>query len=106
MAELFRLADDLRQRLLAKDKSGALVARNTLRASAGLLGFLGDEPDAWFQGDDGELKTRIDALVAARGAARIAKDWAAADRIRAELTELKVEVMDGAAGAATWRFKE
>ena len=106
LAELFRLADELRHRLIAKDRSGALIARNTLRASAALLGFLGAEPNAWFQGDDGELKGRIDALVTARGEARLAKDWAAADRIRAELTELKVEVMDGAAGAATWRFKE
>jgi cysteinyl-tRNA synthetase len=106
MAELFRLADDLRHRLIAKDRSGALVARNRLRASAALLGFLGAAPDAWFQGGDEELKARVDALVAARGAARLAKDWAAADRIRAELTELKVEVMDGAAGAATWRFKD
>ena len=106
MAELFRLADELRQRLIAKDRRGALIARNALRASASLLGFLEASPDAWFQGDDGELKARIDALVAARGEARLAKDWAAADRIRAELTELKVEVMDGPGGAATWRFKE
>jgi cysteinyl-tRNA synthetase len=35
-------------------------------------------------------------------AARAAKDWAAADRIRDELTALNVVVMDGPNGA-TWR---
>jgi cysteinyl-tRNA synthetase len=106
MAELFRLADELRQRLIAKDKPGAFKARIVLRASAALLGFLEAEPNAWFQGDDAPLKARIDALVDARGQARRAKDWAAADKARAELTELGVEVMDGAEGAATWRFKD
>ena len=43
------------------------------------------------------LNARIDGLIAARDAARIAKDWAEADRIRAELTALNVEVMDGPA---------
>ncbi|HTI67885.1 MAG TPA: cysteine--tRNA ligase [Caulobacteraceae bacterium] len=106
MAELFKLADELRQRLIAKDKPGAFAARAILRASAAVLGFLESEPNAWFQGDDAELKARIDGLVAARGAARVAKDWAEADRLRAELTELKIEVMDGPGGSATWRFKE
>jgi cysteinyl-tRNA synthetase len=106
MAELFKLSDALRQALLAKDKAAAVAARATLRASAAALGFLEASPDAWFQGDDSDLKTRIDALVVARGEARAAKNWPEADRIRAELTELKVEVMDGPGGTATWRFKE
>ena len=106
MAELFRLGDVLRQRLIARDKPAASAARAELRASAALLGFLGSEPNAWFQGDDAPLKARVEALVVARGEARRSKDWGAADRIRAELTELKVEVMDGAGGTATWRFKD
>ena len=106
MAELFGLGDALRQKLIAKDRAGAEAARAALKASAGLLGFLQSSPDAWFQGDDAELKARVDALVAARGEARRAKDWAAADRIRDELTALKVEVMDGPGGTAAWRFKD
>ena len=54
---------------------------------------------------DEDLRTRIDGLIAERVAARTAKDWAAADRIRAELTALNVEVMDNPTGA-TWRIKE
>ena len=106
MAELFQLGDALRQRLIAKDKAGAYRARLVLKASGAVLGFLQAEPNAWFQGDDAELKAKIDALVTARGEARRAKDWPAADKARDELTALKVEVMDGPGGTATWRFKD
>ena len=54
---------------------------------------------------DEALKLRIEGLIADRIAARAAKDWSTADRIRDELTALKVEVMDGPTGA-TWRIKE
>jgi cysteinyl-tRNA synthetase len=102
MAELFALASKL------ETGSGAEKARakGELVASAQLIGFLAADPAAWFQGGvDEAQKERINALVAARDAARRAKDWPEADRIRAELTVLNVEVMDGPAGA-TWRLKE
>ena len=71
-----------------------------------MLGFLQADPEAWFGGGvDDATRTRIDALVAARVEARTTKDWAAADRIRAELTDLGVEVMDSKDGA-TWRFRD
>jgi cysteinyl-tRNA synthetase len=80
--------------------------KGELLASAHLIGFLGADPEAWFQGGvDPALKTRIEGLIAERVTARAAKDWASADRIRAELTALNVEVMDNATGA-TWRLKE
>jgi cysteinyl-tRNA synthetase len=46
----------------------------------------------------------IDALVAARSAARDAKDWAESDRIRDALLEMGIEVKDTAEGV-TWRRK-
>ena len=52
-----------------------------------------------------ELREKVEALIAERVAARAAKDWAAADRIRDALTALNVEVMDGPTGA-TWRIRE
>ena len=62
--------------------------------------------DLLFQaGVSDDLRAKIDGLIAERVAARAAKDWAAADRIRAELTALNVEVMDNPTGA-TWRIKE
>ena len=80
--------------------------KGELIASAHLIGFLGADPEAWFQGAaDPALKARIERLIDERIAARNAKDWASADRIRAELTALNVEVMDNATGA-TWRIKE
>ena len=105
-AAMFRMADVLRAAILDKDTGSVAGGRDLLVASGGLMGFLQAEPQAWFQGgaDEG-LKARIDGLITARDEARIAKDWSEADRIRAELTALNVEVMDGPAGAH-WRIKE
>ncbi|HQP21015.1 MAG TPA: cysteine--tRNA ligase, partial [Phenylobacterium sp.] len=74
--------------------------------SANLMGFLTKDPEAWFKaGVTDELREKVEALIAERVAARAAKDWAAADRIRDALTALNVEVMDGPTGA-TWRIRE
>jgi cysteinyl-tRNA synthetase len=101
-AELFALAKELE----TVAGPGRAAAKGALLASAGLLGFLGADPDAWFEtGVDPAFRARVDGLIAQRAAARAAKDWPAADRIRAELAELHIEVMDGPAGA-TWRVKE
>ena len=102
------LADALRQLNLAVDArklEDIAFHRAVVAEYCALLGFLQSDPDAWFQGGaDEELTGRVEALIAARAEARKAKDWPAADRIRAELTELGVEVMDGPQGA-TWRLK-
>jgi cysteinyl-tRNA synthetase len=45
----------------------------------------------------------VEAKIAARKAAREAKDFAKADALRAELTALGVELMDGPTGT-TWRI--
>ncbi|MBS0408757.1 MAG: cysteine--tRNA ligase [Proteobacteria bacterium] len=79
--------------------------KGELLASANLIGFLHARPEAWFQGGvDVGLKAKVEDLIAQRVAARAAKDWATADRIRAELTALNVEVMDNPTGA-TWKLK-
>jgi cysteinyl-tRNA synthetase len=102
MAELFAMASKLETGSPAEKAR----AKGELVASAQLIGFLTADPAAWFRGGvDEAQKERINALVAARDAARRAKDWPEADRIRAELTALNVEVMDGPSGA-TWRLKE
>jgi cysteinyl-tRNA synthetase len=74
-----------------------------LRVGAGLMGFLQADPVEWFRGDADD-SAEIDALVAQRVAARAAKDYAASDRIRDELAQRGVEVMDNATGS-TWRRK-
>ncbi len=75
--------------------------KGQMLAAGGLLGLLQRDPDDWARGDAGEAQ-RIDALVAARVAARKAKDFAEADRIRKELAAEGVEIMDGPDGS-TWR---
>jgi cysteinyl-tRNA synthetase len=106
MAVLFELSSAIERALSAGDEVGAAKAKAELLAAGEMLGVLAADPDAWFEGGaDAELKSRIDGLIAARDAARRNKDWAEADRIRAELTALRVVVMDGPQGA-TWRFGE
>jgi len=100
-AELFAMA----QQLEAAPEEDRARLKGELLASGQLIGFLKADPESWFQGDAGPvLRARIDALIAERVTAREAKDWAQADRIRAELTALNVEVMDNPTGA-TWRLK-
>ncbi|MFN3911811.1 cysteine--tRNA ligase [Hyphomonas sp.] len=78
------------------------ATRADMLAAGKLLGLLTKTPKEWEQGGDADETARIDALVAARVAARTAKDWAEADRIRKALIEEGVEIMDGA-GGSTWR---
>ena len=102
LAELFAMATKLE----TVAGGGRAHAKGELLAAANLLGFLTADPEFWFQGGaDEDLKAKVEGLIAERLAARQAKDWAAADRIRDELAALNVEVMDGPTGA-TWRLKE
>jgi cysteinyl-tRNA synthetase len=92
------LADDLNTPL-AVSRLSAIADAAVLKASANLLGLLGDSAATWFQG---EGDTRIDALVAARTAAKKNRDFAEADRIRAELAAEGVVLEDGPIGTI-WR---
>jgi cysteinyl-tRNA synthetase len=92
------LADDLNTPL-ALSRLSAIAEPASLRASAALLGLLGEQQAAWFQGG---ADTRIDERIAARAAAKKARDFAEADRIRAELASEGVLLEDGPRGT-TWR---
>jgi cysteinyl-tRNA synthetase len=106
MAALSALATSLRQAVTTKLED-APVKQRTLVLAGGLVGFLQADPAAWFEGGaDEALKAQVEALIGARAEARRAKNWAAADRIRGELTDLGVEVLDGPGGTATWRRRE
>ena len=112
-------------------KAAALSAE--LRSLADVLGIITLEPELWFRlakpatpdagavgagtSDGGETPTgagaaagggslsdaAVDALVAARNAARKAKDFAESDRIRDQLAAAGVIVEDKPGGKATWR---
>lgn len=80
------------------------VIKTQLLAGAAELGILQSTPEVWFSSNPSQTvdAPRIDALVAARSAARERKDWAEADRIRQELTAMGVQIQDGPQGTQ-WR---
>jgi cysteinyl-tRNA synthetase len=92
------LSDDLNTPL-ALSRLSAIADPAALRASANLLGLLVESGSAWFQG---EGDARIDALVAARTEAKKNRNFAEADRIRAELAAERVVLEDGPQGTI-WR---
>jgi len=72
------------------------------------LGLWQREPKEFFAALDSlkEAKLRpeeIEALIAARGEARAAKNWAEADRIRNELSDKGV-ILEDKAGVSTWKY--
>ena len=76
------------------------LAAAAFREAADLLGLWTSDPELWLRGDtDGE---RIEAAIAARAAARKARDFAEADRIRDRLAAEGVVLEDGPQGT-TWR---
>jgi len=73
-------------------------------ASDTLCHLLPQDPDAWFEQptEENADTAGIERLVEARQAARSARDFATADRIRAELASLGVTVEDSSSGSV-WR---
>ena len=97
IAELFGMAKAARQATSVADRAAYKAA---LRNVGGLLGLLQGDPEAWFEQLTGESEdaATIQRLVEARSAARSARDYATADRIRDELDALGVVVQDRADG--------
>jgi cysteinyl-tRNA synthetase len=95
LAYVFELVRDANVALDEELLETAATAYATVRELTGALGLE-------LRADAPEADAEIDALVAAREAARAAKDWAEADRIRGELSQRNIVVEDTPRGPE-WR---
>jgi cysteinyl-tRNA synthetase len=90
-------------KLRAAERAGA-----ELRNLGAVLGFLNVPADRWFHGADtiGQMgKAEIEAQLSARIAARKAKNWPEADRIRDALAAAGILFEDKPNGETLWRRK-
>jgi cysteinyl-tRNA synthetase len=96
VAVLFDLAGEVN-----RSRSGELAG--LLKALGATLGLLQEEPKAYLQGGgaaEGLDEAAIQGMIAARAAAKAAKNFAEADRIRQELLAQGVALKDGPQGTA------
>lgn len=94
VAVLFDLAGEV-------NRSQSREAAGLLKLLGGYLGLLQGDPDAFLRSGSQLDEAEIQAKIAARAAAKAARNWAEADRIRADLLALGVALKDGPKGT-TW----
>ncbi|WP_414451562.1 cysteine--tRNA ligase [Burkholderia sp. 22PA0099] len=98
---LFELAGEV-------NRTGSPSLARQLKHLGALLGLLGRDPRAYLQQAAGAADNALDAeaveaQIAARTAAKLAKNYAEADRIRAQLLEAGVALEDKPGGLTEWR---
>jgi cysteinyl-tRNA synthetase len=112
VAVLFDASKEINRWLDGQEIPAAAAARvaAAFRELGGVLGLFGESPAAFLKGaaggsGDGELgEAEIEALVAERAAARAAKNWAEADRIR-DLLEARGVILKDSAAGTKWQRK-
>ena len=93
VAVLFELAGEV-------NRSQSSHAAGLLKALGGYLGLLQGDPQAFLKAGAGLDESAIAAQIAARAAAKAAKNFAEADRIRNELLAQGIVLKDSAAGTS------
>lgn len=103
VAELFDLASEA-------NRTKSLATARQLKALAGVLGLLQRAPQDYLRGgvgteagEGGLDEARIAGLIAERAAAKKARNFADADRIRTELTAAGIILEDKPDGTTNWR---
>ena len=85
-----------------EDQAEQADLKGQLLSCGSILGFLQEDPEAWFQGDQDVDAAEIEALLEARKNARANKDFAKADEIRDQLSEMGISIEDTPQGTI-WR---
>jgi len=102
LAALHGIASEIHR--ASNDPARARALRDQLLAGAWLLGILTDDPDAHFKSGARVDAAHIDARIAARNAARAARNFKLADEIRDELLRAGIELEDTRDGTR-WRTR-
>ena len=85
------------------NKTQDIALAGQLKALAGVLGIVQRDPKLFLQGDAADDVALIEQLIEQRTAAKAAKDYTAADAVRAQLTAMNVVIEDKAGGVVEWR---
>lgn len=99
--QAFGVLHDIANQLNKADAADKPKLKAQLLAAGQLLGFLHQDPEAWFKGADVNADA-IEALIVERKDARANKNFARADEIRDQLLADGVELEDTATGTK-WR---
>lgn len=103
IAELFSLTRAINR---SDSESERVRLAGELRSGGQLLGLLTGSADSWFAGtsedSDAISSEEVESMLAARGVAKAAGDYAHADRIRDQLLAANIRIEDGPDGTR-WR---